>query len=456
MATSLPFAFYGDDFTGSTDALEWLARAGGRAVLFLDPPTPETLERFGEFDAIGVAGLTRSLPPQRMQPVLDSAFAALRSLNPRQVHYKVCSTFDSSPRIGSIGCALEAGIAAFGTPLVPIVVAAPALGRHCVFGNLFARMGIGSEGAIHRLDRHPAMHQHPVTPADESDLRLHLARQTELPCALLDILQLQQPPAEIHKLLDCALNEGARAVLVDGLHESDLEAIGGVLEDLTERQSPLFIIGSSGVEMALAGQLGSGDPTPPPATPADGPVLVLSGSCSPVTGAQIEHALAAGFAEVALDPVALLREDPGEVAKAMARAGELLAQGSSVVVHTSRGPGDPRQDLVGEHLGGMGKSGAAAITGELLGRALGRIGREVLAGSDIRRLMIAGGDSSSHAARALGIEAVEMTATFTPGAPLCRIHAPDSPAAGREIVFKGGQVGAADLFPRLLRGCPNS
>ena len=176
---SLALAFYGDDFTGSTDALEWLARAGVKTVLFLDPPLPEMLARFPGLGAVGVAGLTRSLPPAAMRATLEPAFEALRALNPRHVHSKVCSTFDSSPAIGSIGCALETGAKVFGTPLVPILVAAPVLGRHCVFGNLFARMGIGSAGAIHRLDRHPAMSRHPVTPADESDLRLHLARQTD-------------------------------------------------------------------------------------------------------------------------------------------------------------------------------------------------------------------------------------------------------------------------------------
>ena len=78
--------------------------------------------------------------------------------------------------------------------------------------------------------------------------------------------------------------------------------------------------------------------------------------------------------------------------------------------------------------------------------ALGEVLRNALAQSSVRRVCIAGGDTSSFAARTLGIEALEMIAPLTPGAPLCRARAPGSPADNLEIVFKGGQVGAENYF----------
>jgi 3-oxoisoapionate kinase len=81
--------------------------------------------------------------------------------------------------VGSIGKAIDCGATVFQNKLIPVIGGMPALGRYCLFGNLFARMGIGSNGKIYRLDRHPSMSKHPVTPADESDLRLHLGKQTE-------------------------------------------------------------------------------------------------------------------------------------------------------------------------------------------------------------------------------------------------------------------------------------
>ena len=106
-------AFYGDDLTGSTDALEFISRAGAKAVLFLNPPTQEQLNLFQGLQAYGVAGLTRSLPPEEMETLLIPAFRRMKESGAKHVHYKICSTFDSSPGIGSIGTAIDCGAAVF-------------------------------------------------------------------------------------------------------------------------------------------------------------------------------------------------------------------------------------------------------------------------------------------------------------------------------------------------------
>jgi uncharacterized protein YgbK (DUF1537 family) len=95
-------------------------------------------------------------------------------------------------------------------------------------------------------------------------------------------------------------------------------------------------------------------------------------------------------------------------------------------------------------------------TAHILGTALGKVLRGALAQSKVRRVCLAGGDTSGFAARALGIEAVEMIAPLTPGAPLCRAFAPGSPADGLEVVFKGGQVGAENYFRIVKNGEANA
>src|SRR5947208_15605530 len=103
----LLICFYGDDFTGSTDALESLSRAGIRTVLFTSPPQPAQLANYPGLRAIGVAGRSRSMGVDAMKREVRPALAALKALNPRHVHYKVRSTFDSSPEIGSIGAVID-------------------------------------------------------------------------------------------------------------------------------------------------------------------------------------------------------------------------------------------------------------------------------------------------------------------------------------------------------------
>jgi uncharacterized protein YgbK (DUF1537 family) len=439
----LLLAFYGDDFTGSTDALEFLNRAGAKTVLFIEPPRPEQLARYPGLRAIGVAGMTRSMTPAAMERELVPAFTALRALGARHIHYKVCSTFDSSPTIGSIGKAIDIGAAIFKGAFVPLLVAAPALGRYCLFGNLFARMGTGSGAPVHRLDRHPSMSRHPVTPADESDLRLHLARQTNKQIGLMDLLQVTLPAKEAAAALETTIGNGAEIVLFDAFQESQLAGIGRLIDAYAGPGKSLFSAGSSGIEMALGshwvreGWLQA--PESPGSAGTEAPLLAVSGSCSPVTAAQIAWALQQGFAEIVLDTTAIAREGPHAAITEnyIASAVSLIREGRSVIVHTG---------------GGSAASGRINDTASLFGTALGNIMRAVTAQTSVKRMVIAGGDTSSFAARALGIEAVEMIAPLTPGAPLCRAFAPGSPADGREIVFKGGQVGQEDYFGTVMQG----
>jgi Uncharacterized protein conserved in bacteria len=442
----LLLAYYGDDFTGSTDALESLARAGVRTMLFIEPPTPAQLARFPGLQAIGVAGLTRVMAPDPMEETLRPAFEALRALGAPHVHYKVCSTFDSSPLVGSIGRAIQVGEDVFRRAFVPLLIGAPPLGRHCVFGNLFARMGIGSTGAIYRLDRHPSASTHPITPMQESDLRLHLAKQTTRRIGLFNILHVELPEADARQVLESLIDEGNEIILFDLLYASQLERIGALLDAHARRSEPLFTVGSSGVEMALCAHWTSTQRlTRVPSWPDPGrarPLLVVCGSCSPVTKRQIEWARANGFAEIALDTRALVHS-PLETAleKTLHQALGALAAGRDVVVHT----GGTAQ--VDPHIAALG-----ARSAEILGTALGRIVREAAAQVSLKRALFAGGDSSSYAARAVGIEAVEMLAPLAPGAPICRAHAPGSPADGLEVNFKGGQVGDSDYFGAVAAG----
>jgi len=454
--------YYGDDFTGSTDALEFLTRAGVRTALFIEPPTPEKLARYPGLQGIGVAGLTRSMTPEAMEATLRPALTALRSLGAPHVHYKVCSTFDSSPTIGSIGRVIDVAAEIFRAPFVPLLVGAPALGRYCLFGNLFARMGIGSDGEIFRLDRHPSMSRHPITPMDESDLRLHLSKQTKKRTALFDILKVALPSAEARAALEKILADKPDVVLFDALYASQLGLIGGLIDAYASAKKPLFSVGSSGIEMALGAHWAVEKKLQPVTQwPDPGevkPLLVASGSCSPVTDGQIAKAMANGFAEVPLDTTTIAADkDADKVIQAAAdETARQLKAGRSVVIHTSKGANDPRIAATAEVFAhrGLDKMAVRTLSAHLFGTALGQVVRQAIEYCKIKRVCVAGGDTSSFAARALGIEAVEMIGPIVAGAPLCRAHAPGSPADGFEVNFKGGQVGSADYFSLVARGRP--
>jgi len=423
--SDLLLSYYGDDFTGSTDVMEALTLAGIPTALFLEPPAPDELRRFEGLRAAGVAGTSRAMTPAQMDAALPPAFEALKRLGAPLVHYKVCSTFDSSPQIGSIGRAIEIGAKVFGGRFVPLLVGAPALRRYSVFGSLFATLG----DETFRIDRHPVMRAHPVTPMDEGDLRIHLGRQTSRSIALMDLLQLSGTPSEVDRRFDTLLDGRPDIVLFDVLDDARLAEAGRLLWSAR----PPFAAGSSGIEYALtahwraAGELPPVRPSSPPG--AAERLLAVSGSCSSITESQIAWALEHGFLGIRAD---------GE-AETARRALDALDAGHNVVVYAARGPADP---LIVD----------ARANGERVGTRLGRIARTVTGAARLRRVLVAGGDTSGYVARQLGIYALEMAAPIAPGSPLCRARSRDDAFDGLEIAMKGGQVGKIDYFGSVLRG----
>ena len=455
-------AFYGDDFTGSTDALEVLAFAGLRCALFLAPPTPQQLAAAGPLDAFGVAGDSRAMTPAEMDAALPPVFAALAASGAPIVHYKVCSTFDSAPAIGSIGRAMTLARAAFGHRWMPVVGATPALRRYCVFGHLFARSA--TDDQVHRIDRHPIMSVHPVTPMRESDLRLHLAAQGAPRLENLPFTALDAEPAVLDQALGARLDAGAQAVLLDGLTPAHMTRIGELLVREGSAREPLFVVGPSGVEYALTqwwrerGECGEGVDSPAPAM-RPGParrVLAISASASALSAQQIDAALAAGFENVPVDAATLLDERgrSGAMGALVSQALAALRTGRSVMLHTARGPADPRIEAAADMLRRRGlDDGAARLeAGRELGRHLGALARALLQQERIERLLVSGGDTSSQLVKALGPQALKVAARLSPGAPLCRAVANEPWLDGLEIALKGGQMGGPHFFDEARRG----
>jgi len=435
-------AYYGDDFTGSTDAMEAMTAAGVPTVLFLATPSADMLARFPHARCIGIAGSSRGRSPAWMDAELPKAFAALAALGAPILHYKVCSTFDSSPAIGSIGRAIELGTRAMPGRWSPTIVGAPRLRRYQVFGNLFAAV----DGVGYRLDRHPTMSRHPVTPMGESDLRRHLAAQTTRRIELIDMLQLRQGTAA--QRAAALAGDDVPVVLIDVLDEETLAAAGRLVWQ--QRGNGLFSASSSGLQYALAAhwrELGllPKEPSLPQRSEVN-LIAVVSGSCSPVTAAQIAWARANGFRTERLRlPDALdERTREVEVERVVTIAAQALQQGTSPLIFSAEGPDDEtvtRFDQLA-HEAGLARHEAARRVGATLAEVMKRL----LERARPMRIVVAGGDSSGEVASALDIEALTVTAGLSPGAPLCRAWSTNPDRDGLEIVLKGGQIGQADFF----------
>lgn len=431
----LRFAFYGDDFTGSVDVLLQLRRAGWTSRLFLGlPDFAELKAAAGEVDAVGVAGVARSLPTGRIDSEVRPVLEALRRLGPQVVQYKACSTADSSPAVGSLGRVIEIGRELFGPSTVPALFAQPDFGRFTAFGHHFA----AEEGQVYRLDRQPTMSRHPVTPMLESDLARHLSLQTLLPIGSLHVTEYADGAGIARKL---ALRSDAATVL-DALTDEHIQLVSEAVMTNSRLEAPQFVIGSGGFSRGLAAAF---SPSGPAAADTvndlngGGPVLAVSGSQSPQTARQIEDARRQGWAVLAL-----AGHDDGPLTDSVTAE---LAAGRSVVVTT----GETQHGGTAEAVGGR------SLVESLAGRLSAVIEAALRAGTS-GRVIVCGGDTSSHVLKTLGARSLSIAANPVGNVVLCKVASTSTWLDGSEMLLKGGQVGPVDLFEliRTLEAVPRT
>ena len=433
--------FYGDDFTGATDTLATATQAGLRSILFLRIPTARQLHVAGTLDCLGIAGAARAMGMAEMEAELEpvAAFFAGRAA---VTHYKICSTFDSAPQTGNIGTALRIWQRHVPNRFVAMIGGQPNLDRYCVFSHLFAAVRKGGE--VFRIDRHDTMRRHPVTPLHESDLRLHLLAQQ------LRVTAIHYPA---YGLTDAALDEqveqsvasGSDAILFDIAETAHLTAVGRVMWQRALRQ-PLLAIGASSVVQALCsywqqqGQLPAANISHTGSiAAADGPVFVLAGSLSPVTTTQVEAARS--FRHVLLDAQRLIGQDEQYIAEQLQSIAVQLRAGFNVLAGTAAA-----------HAGRQLLDTPDAA--RRLAQAGGDFLRRLLQLVPLRRVGVAGGDTSSYALKALDVWGLSYLGNLAPGVALCQAHADTPHLHGMQVMLKGGQMGSVDLFELLVHGRP--
>jgi len=440
-------AFYGDDFTGSVDVLLQFARRGHRGRLFVGRPSPTALaEAARTNDVLGVAGIARSLASAELTGEVAPALDLLLTLDPHILQYKACSTADSSPEIGSIGRVLEIAREKVPGP-VPILFAQPDFGRYTAFGHHFA----AERGTVYRLDRQPTMSQHPSTPMRESDLVVHLGAQTDLAIESIPFTaydgqaqprrraasaeaavdsdpQFGRNSAVVGPLARHLRSSDAAGIILDALDDDHLRLIG---EALVSLERPVFAIGSGGLSHAIAlADARAADPIPACGREA-GPVLAVSGSRSAQTRRQADAARAAGWLVRPLS----LQPDAG-----LDDVLEALEEGRSVVLTSD--DADASQVPTDSLLHTISTACTRAVDG-------------ALRGGSTRRIIVCGGDTSSRVATQLGVTSLSIAANPWDNVVLLNAHADDPAIDGAELLLKGGQVGADDLFEAVRTGGPS-
>jgi uncharacterized protein YgbK (DUF1537 family) len=412
---SLQLGCIADDFTGATDLANNLVKAGMRVVQTIGvPETPVE-----GVDAVVVALKSRTAP---VDEAVDQSVAAgrwLRSHGAQQLYFKVCSTFDSTPR-GNIGPVTEALMALTGADFVPVTPAFPENARTVFKGHLFVGDLLLSDSP---------MRQHPLTPMTDANLvRVLQAQLARERVGLIEHAVVAQGAAAIAERARQLAAGGQRLAIVDAVDDS-------ALHHLAQACTPWpLVVAGSGLAIGLPVRWGITPRAEAAALPpASGAAAVVSGSCSVASNAQVADFIGAGGAAFAIDALCVAAGHD-VAAEACAWAQPRLGR-DPVLIYATAAPETVR--AVQEQLGAERAGALVEQTLAQVAAGLVRLG--------VRRLVVAGGETSGACVQALGIRQLRIGPQIDPGVPWCHTAEP-----GLHLALKSGNFGKKDFFHRAF------
>jgi uncharacterized protein YgbK (DUF1537 family) len=408
-----------DDFTGATDLANTLTRRGMKTALMTglsDAPAPQA-------DAVVVALKSRTIPAEEAVAQSLAACRWLKAHGARQIYFKYCSTFDSTDK-GNIGPVADALLDELKADFTIACPAFPENGRTIYMGHLFVGDVLLSQSS---------MRHHPLTPMHDSNLVAVLARQSRYRTGLVNFSVVRQGPQAITDCFTQLKAQGVRHAIVDAIVDDNLLTLAEACADL------VLITGGSGAALGLPENFRRQGLLAPAAqqaalAAAGGPAVVLSGSCSQATLAQVKR-MAAAAPTFTLDVAALHQDFHSHVAAALTWWAA-QRQAPAVLMAATASP-----EQVAEIQDRFGRE----ESGALVERAFAALARQ-LAAAGVRRFVVAGGETSGAVVSALGITALEIGAQIAPGVPATLSYGTPRYA----LALKSGNFGGPDFFAEAL------
>lgn len=412
-----------DDLTGATDLANNLVRAGMRVAQTIGVPAHTNRM---DVDALVVALKSRTIPAPEAVALSLNACRWLRQQDARQIYFKICSTFDSSPR-GNIGPVIEALMQELDADFSIATPAFPENARTVFNGHLFVGRQLLSE---------TGMRHHPLTPMTDANLVRVLQAQLN-PAAgrkvgLVDFDTVAKSPHAIRRKMAELRAEGFSMAIADAVSDDDLLRLGAALKDAS------FVTAASGLALALPANWGFTPRANASHLPhAAGRKAIVAGSCSTATLAQVRHFCESGGLARELAPMEIAAGAEAAVAGALAWIDACWESDPSraLLVYSTAGPDHVKavQEQLGvDRAGAMIESALAAVARGLVERGA-------------RQLILAGGETAGACLHALNVELLQIGPQIDPGVPWCYAS-----HTGLHLALKSGNFGARDFFTRAF------
>ena len=413
-----------DDFTGATDLANMLVKGGLKTIQLLGNPSKEDV--VPSVDAVIIALKTRTIPVEEAIEQSLQALNWLKNAGAKQFFFKYCSTFDSTDD-GNIGPVIDALMEALETQFTIACPAFPETERTIFKGHLFVGDKLLSDSP---------MKDHPLTPMTDSNLVSTLSRQTSQKVGLVEYKDILAGPSAIRKAFDQLQKEDVAIAVTDVLNDEHLYFLGEAVKDFK------LITGGSGIALGLPSQFKSRnnhqEETRAHSLPKVlGKELVLSGSCSEMTLAQVDE-FSKRYSTLKLNPIELAENN-----SALANAVDWVIQAKGeepILVYASAPP-----DAVKQAQKKLGRDLASST----VENALAKIALAAVQ-NGFRRIVVAGGETAGAVVSNLGIKGIMIGEQIDPGVPTT-VSIGD-PSIG--LVLKSGNFGSADFFEKAFKVMP--
>lgn len=408
-----------DDFTGATDLANTLVKSGMNTVQSIGVPD-EGLSLEG-VDALVIALKSRTIPVSDAVEQSLKALAYLQANDARQFIFKYCSTFDSTDT-GNIGPVADALLDEMGEDFTIACPAFPVTGRSIYKGYLFVGEGLLSESG---------MENHPLTPMTDPNLVRVLSKQTRHKVGLVEYTTVMKGAQSIRDAFEALRADGFRHAIVDAITDDDLHVIGEALA------ATKLITGGSGIAIGLAenfrkaGTLASA--TAPALPEIDGRAAVIAGSCSKMTRVQVARTRSV-WPSYHIDPEAIAAGEDVS-GQALEWAGDQTGD-DPILIYSSADP-----EIISAIQNKYGRDEA----GEMVEAVMGKIASGLVS-TGVRKLVVAGGETSGAVVQALGVKALRIGPEIDPGVPWTEAHGEQRIA----LALKSGNFGAEDFFQKSL------
>lgn len=414
-----------DDVTGATDIALNLTQGGMKVVQFLGVPSADAATQDIDADAIVVALKSRSIAPDDAIAISLRALECLTALGVSRIYFKYCSTFDSTSRgnIGPVAAALMKSMNVGQTVFCP---AFPRAGRTVFRGHLFVGDALLNESG---------MQNHPLNPMNDANLVRFLAAQSDCPVGLLSATAIAASASACRDRLAELERDLVPFVICDTCHDGDLQTLADALASI-----PL-VTGGSGLARYLpdayrAIDLLTSEPAPPTLPSVPGRNLILAGSCSLATNGQVAW-MRSRCPTLQIDVAAMIDDGDGYFDRVVQWATKHREHETLLIASTSS-PGT---------VADLQRQFGIETVADAIERMMGQIAKTLVADHNVRRLVLAGGETSGAVVRELGIELLGIGPEICAGVPWTQTIGTDPALA---IALKSGNFGDENFFAAAL------